>query len=306
MHGSVLILTLLMIPGATAGAQDASPATLATADSPEVILREIALVGATRPPLDVQEMIRKNLLAKVYTGAKWREEIADRIRDAWQQKGYFKAEVNVDHEILRSDERRLEVVVLAQVEEGPLYRFGEISFKNLSAFSAAELSPLFPLIEGDVFDTSKIRQALEALRKAYAVRGYINFTCVPETEIDDSQHVISLSIDIDEGSQFLVGSVEFHAKDPSLLARLKSSWKLRVGDVFDGRLAEAFFLENQQALYGLSAEEGCRIIQDVKAKTVAISIFLDLPPLRETRVAEIETEEAPSPPSPPPMLRRRE
>lgn len=48
----------------------------------------------------------------------------------------------------------------------------------------------------------RIRQALERIRSAYVERHYLNFTMVPETNIDDSRHVISVVIECDEGKQF--------------------------------------------------------------------------------------------------------
>ena len=61
---------------------------------------------------------------------------------------------------------------------------------------------MFPIKDGETFDTHKISKGLENLRKAYGEIGYINFTSVPETDIDDEKKLLTLNIDVEEGKPF--------------------------------------------------------------------------------------------------------
>jgi outer membrane translocation and assembly module TamA len=272
-----------------------------------VLLREIALMGGTQFPLVEQDAIRADLLARKYKGANWTGEIRQRIRDAWQRQGYFQADVELVHDVLVETNAQLEVVVVANVEEGQRYRFGEIRWKNISVFSPAQLSALFPLVQGEVFETDKVRQGLEALRKLYSSNGYINFMPVPETEIDEIHGIINLQIDCDEGDQFRLGSVAFHTQNDALKAKFMSSGKLRVGDVYNGALVEALFLENEGSLpEAFTPNECTQIRQDVKAKTVHLRFFLDGPPSPEPRFTTQGTAQAEGRENPAPTLRRRD
>jgi hypothetical protein len=293
---SALLLFLVAGPGFGAHAQVKSRFEDPSLANPQVVLREIEFAGAIQLPLDVQEAVRADLKARDYRGKHWQEEIAQRVTDAWQQNGYFKALPRLEYEVLQPDSTPLEVVVLAEIEEGSLYRFGELRWKNLSAFSPGELRPLFNLTRGEAFNTARIREGLEALRKAYAAHGYMNFTPVPYTEIDARQQIVSLTLDMDEGPMFRVGSVEIHAQDPDLLARLRSSWRLKVGDVYDSRLIETFFTENREVLPPdlLSDGEGVLVKPDLGTSTVHIRVFVDEPPLPEPEPAAQE-EDAPKP-----------
>src|SRR5262245_61895750 len=139
---SALFLTLLALPIPV----PASPGGLGERDTErKVILREIAIMGATQLPLAEQDAIKADLLAREYHGPNWKGEISERIRDAWQRQGYFRADVELLDEVVEGNEAHLEVVIVANIEEGQLYRFGELRWKNLTVFSPAELSPLFPL-----------------------------------------------------------------------------------------------------------------------------------------------------------------
>jgi outer membrane protein assembly factor BamA len=60
---------------------------------------------------------------------------------------------------------------------------------------------MFKLASGDIFSVAKIRQGLDQMHNAYVKRGYLNFTTVPDTSVDDSRHLISIVI-CDEGKEF--------------------------------------------------------------------------------------------------------
>ena len=73
---------------------------------------------------------------------------------------------------------------------------------------------LFSQIQaGDVLSREKIAIGLENLRKAYGSLGYVNFTSVPETTFDDDNKVVHIDIDVDEGKQFYVSSVDILGLD---------------------------------------------------------------------------------------------
>lgn len=136
------------------------------------------------------------------------QEFTERARDAWQQQGYFKAvlsEPKIVSVKKKGDEATISATI--HVEEGPRYTFKDVAWQRASAYSPEELTPLMPLRRGDIFNTERVRQGLQALREAYGRKGYINFTAVPDTLIDESTHEITLVIDLDEGTQFRVGDV---------------------------------------------------------------------------------------------------
>ena len=95
---------------------------------------------------------------------------------------------------------------------------------------------LFPIKDGDVFSREKIATGLENLRKAYGQLGYINFTSVPGTTFDDEKKLGFLEIDVDEGKQFYVSSIDIVGADAQVLKDLA----LIPGQIYDVRLVELF------------------------------------------------------------------
>jgi outer membrane protein insertion porin family len=171
-------------------------------------------------------------------------EVLERIRARWQQHGYFKVEVRGDAKVLTTSPINQRVAVAVHVDEGRQYRLGEITFRNNRAVTDIKaLRSLFPITDGDIFDREKIAKGLESLRKAYAQLGYINFTVIPNTRVDEERQSISLEANIDEGKQFYVKSINVRGFDEQESQNVLHDLLVKRGDIYDQRLIELFLQE---------------------------------------------------------------
>jgi len=182
-------------------------------------------------------------------------------------------------------------VTITVLNEGAQYRLKAITFeKNRVVSNQEALRTQFPLKDGDVFSVGAIGTGLERLRKAYGQLGYINFTAVPEQNVDDTQHLVTLVIDCEEGKPFVVGKIDVTGVSPEFAAELKSRFFLKTGNVYDARLFELFFDQNAKLLPpGFAIEKNCEFRQNIGAASVDLTIHLDyggaplpdLPPARD-------------------------
>jgi outer membrane protein insertion porin family len=156
----------------------------------------------------------ESIFARTYDATKL-EEDTERVRNEYQNRGYFKVIVNEPkteihdtghagvHVPLLQGGAGKSVDITMPIEEGERYTLGGITFKNNKAVSNQKaLRAIFAIKDGDVFSKEKVGKGLDALRKAYGQLGYINFTPVPETRFDDEKKLIFLDIDVDEGKQY--------------------------------------------------------------------------------------------------------
>jgi outer membrane protein insertion porin family len=186
-----------------------------------------------------QEQIASNLKAMTYSGDPngVTEELEERVRQAWQNRGYFRVRVNGGSHVLTSNPTNAQIAAAFHIEEGPQYRLRQIMFKGNKAIASTKaLRDLFPIKDGDVFDRAAIGTGLQNLAKAYGQFGYINFTAVPDTMFDETGQSISLRIDIDEGKRFYVGSIHVVGADSEILSDLA----LKPGQAYNGGLIEVF------------------------------------------------------------------
>jgi hypothetical protein len=140
-----------------------------------------------------------DLMARDYEGPNWLATIAEHVRaTCLQDKGYFKATVVPSARQLPDKNATHQFIITLDIEAGQQYRTGDVTFKGNHAFSDAELRSMFPLKSGDIFSLAPVREGLARMRSAYVGRGYPNFTPIPDTTIDDSGKIVSLTIDCDE------------------------------------------------------------------------------------------------------------
>jgi outer membrane protein insertion porin family len=125
------------------------------------------------------------------------------IRRAWLNEGFQKAEVKATQRPLLRDAAGQHVEVTITVDEGMQYRLGEVTFRTSDPtrpliFSEEKLRKTIPLNEGDLFDTSKVRESIEALKVLYGSHGYIDFVTTPITDIDNETQRINLTMELDQ------------------------------------------------------------------------------------------------------------
>jgi outer membrane protein insertion porin family len=203
----------------------------------------------------------ENIFARTYDATKL-EEDTERVRNEYQNRGYFKVIVNEPkaqihdtghtglHIPLLQGGPGKAVDITMPIEEGDRYTLGSITFKNNKAVpNAKALRSLFPIKDGDVFSKEKVAKGLENLRKAYGELGYINFTSVPDTRFDDEKKLIFLDVDVDEGKPFFVRRIEFQGNTTTRDKVIRRELALEEGNVYNSRLWELSLLRLNQLGY---------------------------------------------------------
>lgn len=106
------------------------------------------------------------------------------------------------------------LVINISVDEGAIYRFGEIKIRGSSLFSPEKLRAMSPLRQGEIADGEKLSEWLyNKLKQLYGEHGYIQYTAEVTPEFksgpNQSEGVVDLKIEIDEGRSFKVGKIRF-------------------------------------------------------------------------------------------------
>src|SRR5205085_8455400 len=161
------------------------------------------------------------------------------------------------------------------IQEGDKYKLKAINFTNNKAIqNAALLRQLFPIKDGDTFDIFLIQKGLTNLRKAYGEIGYINFTAVPDTQIDDEKKLLTLNVDVEEGKPFFIRRIEFQGNTTTRDRVVRRELLVQEGQVFNSRLWELSVLRLNQLNYfeSLKPEEDTERKIDEKDGTVDLTV----------------------------------
>ena len=221
----------------------------------------------TKPLGIPRSIVLENLFKRTFDIRKL-EEDKERLRNAYQKRGYFKANV-LRHDldirdmpgrktfmipwsmIFAKPKKHADINLL--VEEGPRYVRGKLSFTDVELFRVPDqvLGPVFAMQEGSIFDVEKLRKGMENLKKLYGEFGYIDFVAEPSFEFreDDDPPQIDLNLAVDEGKQFFVRRIEFDGNNTTRDKVIRREILLDEGDMFNTRVWDLSMLRLNQLGY---------------------------------------------------------
>ena len=225
-----------------------------------------------RPVGIPHSIILENLFARTFDASKLDED-TERVRQAYRDRGYFKALTSEPTTHVRnagglnpltlrpSTGKRIDI--LMPVEEGERYKLGGITFTgNTHVPNTKVLRAQFAQKDGEYFNATMFGKGLDNLRKAYGELGYINFVGTPSPKTDEANKTITLNIDIDEGKPFYVSRIEFTGNSITRDKVIRRELLLEEGQVYNSRLWELSI----QRLNQLSYFEALKVDQDSESR----------------------------------------
>jgi len=225
-------------------------------------------------------LVLENLFAKTFDSSRL-EEDAERVRQAYRDKGYYNAAVEQPRTQIR-DEGGLSLLtfrpnkgkridILMPIEEGDRYRLSSITFTgNKAVTNTRALRATFAVKDGDYFNATLIAKGMENLKKAYGQLGYINFGAIPKPTTNEANKTMSLNIDIDEGKPFYVSRIEIQGNTLTRDRVIRRELLLEEGQVYNSQLWELSLLRLNQLDYfdPLKVDQDSEAHQDTEAGTV--------------------------------------
>jgi outer membrane protein insertion porin family len=201
----------------------------------------------------------EDIFARTYDASKL-EEDSERVRQAYRDRGYFRASVGDPKTHLRNEtglslftfrpKKGKRIDILMPVEEGGRYRLGKITFSgNKAVTNTKALRAQFAEKDGDWFNATVFGKGLQNLQKAYGQLGYINFVGIPTPTIDEANKTVSFNIDIDEGKPFYVSRIEFQGNTVTRDFVIRRELLLEEGQVYNSHLWELSLLRLNQLDY---------------------------------------------------------
>lgn len=237
-----------------------------------ILVTDFTMNGTTT--LDSTELAR---LSGDFVGSCYNddsEEMQERLRAAFQEHGFFAAEIK--HLTFKPSDplgTPKPVAVEAEVVEGPKYKLAEITILGNHAISTETLRAEFPLKPGATFERDKVATGLESLPKLYGSKGFLDFACIPDTE-PSSNGTINLKLTVDEGTQYHMGKLEILAGKETA-ARLRAEWKMVEGTAYDSTYIRKFIEANGSLLPEGFSVRDTRKVMNCPEGVVAVSLMVD-------------------------------
>jgi beta-lactamase regulating signal transducer with metallopeptidase domain len=192
----------------TSKSLNASPVVAQTesaSPAEKFVLGDLKLEGNIHDGAAIYERIVKEWANREYGSLKDMTDVADGVRKDFQERGYFKVVVGKpEFQILGTADNKKRVLVTLPVTEGNQYRLGTLSVQNANpnqplSIRKETLREQFPLHTGDLFSVSRIREGMEKSLGLYHANGFADANVVPETDINETTHVVNLILRVTEG-----------------------------------------------------------------------------------------------------------
>jgi outer membrane protein insertion porin family len=222
----------------------------------------------------------EDIFPRVYDASKL-EEDSERVRQALEDHGYFRANVGDPQTHLRSEtglsmftfrpKKGKRIDITMPIDEGGRYRLAAITFTgNKAVTNVKALRAQFPEKDGDWWNATQFHKGLDNLQKAYGTLGYINFVGTPTPTVDDAKKTVSFNIDIDEGKPFYVSRIEFQGNTTTRDFVIRRELALQEGQIYNSKLWELSIMRLNQLDYfnPLKVDQDSETHQNVENGTV--------------------------------------
>jgi outer membrane protein insertion porin family len=187
------------------------------------------------------------------------------VRHFLQSRGYLSAKI--DEPKVQENEQSLTVKI--PIEEGTLYRLGNVNITGAKVFTSEQLREKLNLKTGDIADGQELRQWLfERVKKLYEDNGYIqsDFELEPTFKPDAekaTEGIADLEIVVDEGLRFTIGRIEFVGNGQTSDRVLRSALLIKEDEIFN----QQRLVESIEKLNGLGLFEQIDKDKDVELRT---------------------------------------
>jgi outer membrane protein insertion porin family len=233
------------------------------------------------------------VLSKTYDRDKLTEDLEVGVRGLYQDNGYFKVIVkdpileNIDTPSYKlgvpipftAKGVGKAVNITIPIEEGDRFHMGTLKIVSADPDKALSLKvealkTIFPLKQGDVFATDKLRKALENYKNAYGEYGFIDFTAEPGMDIDDEKKIINLTLKFNEEKQYYVRRIDFSGNTTTRDKVIRRQLLIDEGQLFNKRAWELSILRLNQLDYfdRIEADKAAELKRNTKEGTVDINL----------------------------------
>lgn len=213
-------------------------------EGPRVQVESVNFVGneaMTSGTLDkvVKTTERKWLLWPFYYTEDAIEEDLDRLREFYYDHGYLDYTITANTEFTQDGDG---VRVTFVIDEGPVYRVGDVLLSGNTHFRDDQLRATMTLNEGQVYLKPTATRDAREIARLYREIGYIDAEVRPRAKFGPApgQHMVSVEFEIFEGRRFRIGRIDVTGNEETqdkVVRRVLDEYEFTPGNWYNGRIA---------------------------------------------------------------------
>ena len=166
----------------------------------------------------------EGFLIKGYYNKKVLNDDVDSIRALYFQKGFLNIQVDIESVDFFKDVGFVSIVI--SVNEGAQTKIGSIEFIGLKNISKDEVSKLFSVKSGDVFNENIIIESSTKIAGIISEKGFPHVKVIPEINENSGKNLVDINIKISEGPKVKRGEIVYMGNFKTREDRLAWEWEM--------------------------------------------------------------------------------
>ncbi|MBI4430447.1 MAG: outer membrane protein assembly factor BamA [Candidatus Omnitrophica bacterium] len=169
-----------------------------------------------------------------YQEEKFRDDL-DRARAFYQDQGFL--DVKIDPKFSYDHEAK-SIKIDVAIEEGSQYLVGKIDIEGNIIFPESEIWEELEMLPGVMYSPRRLAEDMEAIRRFYYERGYMNADVQPEIVDNPSTGKMDVVYRITEGDLFFVEQIKIRGNTKTKDLVIRREILIFPGERFDGKKLE--------------------------------------------------------------------
>jgi len=246
-------------------------------------VRHIEFSGAAEADVPVLEAAGERLPNHEYSRSRLNQLVQRQLLPVYYARGYLKAQFGEPQSKVvkqpsaeNEDGPRNQTVVdvTFAVTPGQQYKLTSLEWSGNKEFPAEALQKMVRAETGQPANTVRLGDNLKDVQKLYGSRGFITAAITPEAVFDEGAGTVVIRLEVKEGPVYHMGELEFRGLDNSLMAKLRTAWKIRQGEVYDATYLSEYLPAAQKLLpSNLDWDVTPHVTANIRDKSVDVDLI---------------------------------
>jgi outer membrane protein insertion porin family len=224
----------------------------------------------------------QNTIAEVAVGLPYKEEafrqcLDSSIRPLYDARGRIRVKFTKVSVEKATDVQGLAVKVV--VDEGGTYDLGDVRIEGAAHFEPVRLLKTGKFKKGDLADFDEIGNGVDRIKKVLAHEGYMRNDVQIVRKVDDAKKTVNLMLRIDEGPQFLFGTLRIEGLDLNGESAIRKMWTHKEGTPYNPEYPDYFLREvHNEGVFDNLGETRAETKIDDKTRIVTVTLYFKYAP----------------------------
>jgi outer membrane protein assembly factor BamA len=165
------------------------------------------------------------------------------------------------------------------VDEGGTYDLGDVRIEGAAHFEPVRLLKTGKFKKGDLADFDEIGNGVDRIKKVLAHEGYMRNDVQIVRKVDDAKKTVNLMLRIDEGPQFLFGTLRIEGLDLNGESAIRKMWTHKEGTPYNPEYPDYFLREvHNEGVFDNLGETRAETKIDDKTRIVTVTLYFKYAP----------------------------